>query len=58
VVPAIEAEVSTSEAYRSGSYHSWEPASFERCHHRDFYGMVFLQAGKVFTVEAAGETEC
>lgn len=58
VVPTIEAEVSTSEEYRSGYSHAFEPAAFERCSHRDFYGLVFLEAGKVFTLEAAGETEC
>jgi hypothetical protein len=58
VVPAIEAEVGTGEAFRSGYYHSWEAAGFERCNHGDFYGLVFPQAGKVFTIEAAGTTEC
>jgi hypothetical protein len=58
VVPAIEAEVGTGEAFRSGYYHSWEQATFDRCHHRDFYGVLFPQAGKVFTIEAMGDTDC
>lgn len=58
VVPAIEAEVGTGEALRSGYYHSWENVAFDRCHHRDFYGLVFPQAGKVFTLETRGDTDC
>lgn len=58
VVPAIEAEVGTGEAFGSGYYHSWENVAFDRCHHRDFYGLVFPQAGKVFTLEATGDTDC
>jgi hypothetical protein len=58
VVQAIEAEVGTGEAFSSGYYHSWENMAFDRCHHRDFYGLVFPQAGKVFTLEARGDTDC
>jgi hypothetical protein len=58
VVPAIEAEVGTGEAFSSGYYHSWEAAGLDRCNHGDFYGLVFPEAGKVFTIEVAGTTEC
>jgi hypothetical protein len=58
VLPAIEAEVGTGEALSSGYFHSWEAAGFDQCKHGDFYGVVFPQAGKVFTIEVAGTTEC
>ena len=58
VVPAIEAEVGTGEQFRSGYYHWWQSAWFDRCNHGDFYGVVFPQAGKVFILEVAGTTEC
>lgn len=58
VLPAIEAEVGTGEAFSSGYYHSWEAAGLDRCNHGDFYGVVFPQAGKVFTLEVAGTTDC
>jgi len=58
VLPAIEAEVGTGEAFSSGYYHSWQPAGLDRCNHGDFYGVVFPQAGKVFTLEVAGTTDC
>jgi hypothetical protein len=58
VLPAIEAEVGTGEVFSSGYFHSWEAAGFDQCNHGDFYGVVFPQAGKVFTIEVAGTTEC
>jgi len=58
VLPAIEAQVGTGEAFGSGYYHSWQPAGFDRCNHGDFYGVLFPQAGKVFTIEVAGTTDC
>ena len=58
LMPAIEAQVGTGEAFSSGYYYSWQPAGLDRCAHGDFYGVVFPQAGKVFTVELAGTTDC
>jgi hypothetical protein len=58
VLPAIEAELGTGEAFSSGYYHSWEAAGFDQCNHGGFYGVLFPQSGKVFTIEVAGTTEC
>ncbi|HEX8704569.1 MAG TPA: hypothetical protein VF815_37400 [Myxococcaceae bacterium] len=58
VLPAMEAQVGTDEEPTSGYYHSFETAELDRCNHGDFYGVVFPQAGKLFTIEVAGTTDC
>ncbi|MDY7228293.1 hypothetical protein [Hyalangium rubrum] len=58
LVPTIETQVGTSEAYRSGYYHWWQVSTDDFCHHADLHILVFPEARQVFTIEAAGGTEC
>jgi hypothetical protein len=60
LLPTLEAEVGTGEAYVSGYSNWWErdQTLVDTCRHGDFYVLLFRQAGKVFVIEAAGSTEC
>lgn len=58
LVPVIEAEVGTGEAYSSGSEHWFQMSAQDFCNHGDFYGLLFKQAGLVFVIEASGGAEC
>lgn len=58
VLKAIEAQVGTGEEPNAGYYHSFENVGLDACDHGDFYGVVFPQAGKLFTVEIAGTIGC
>jgi len=58
LVPAIEAEVGTGEAYTSGYEHWFQMTAQDLCSHGDFYGLVFKEAGRVFVIEASGSAEC
>jgi hypothetical protein len=58
LVPTIEAEVGTGEAYRSGYQHWFQMSAQDLCNHGDFYSLVFKEAGLVFVIEASGAAEC
>jgi hypothetical protein len=60
VVPAIEADVGTDEAYRSGYYHWFRSNTAESCDLGDAYFLIFKELGtaKAFVIETQGVTEC
>jgi hypothetical protein len=58
LVPAIEAEVGTGEEYQSGYYHWFQARAQDSCGLGDLYVPVFVQARKVYVIEATGTTEC
>lgn len=58
LMPAIEAEVGTDEEYGSGYQHWFQASGEDVCSHGDAYSLVFKQAGRVYVIEAEGDTEC